>query len=219
MEIKVLMADEHRLFREAVASMLSDEPGIEIAGEVENGRELLEMVREVRPDVVTSEVRLPGLNGIEATRQITREFPSVRVIALSTQLDQRSVQEMLKAGAAGYVPKVCGFTELLSAVKSVAGGHTYLSPQISNIVARGYVNQSNGKEVSAFLLLTPRNREVLQLIAEGNSTKKAAKQLHVSTKTIEWHRSQLMGKLGVDSVAGLVKYAIYEGLVADACLV
>jgi len=212
MGIRIVIADDHKMVREAISSLLSNEIGMEVVGEAEDGRTAVQLARELQPDVIVMEVVLPSLNGIEATRQIVRELPAVKVIALSTRSDGRSVREMLKAGASGYVPKNCAFQELVTAIGNVVSNQTYLSSKISGIVVEGYIHRLAGHDDSAYSLLTPREREVLQLIAEGKSTKTIARELFVSAKTIEWHRSQLMHKLGVQSVAELVKYAISEGL-------
>ena len=212
MEIRILIVDNHRIVREAIRSRLSNEPGLDIVGEAEDGRIAIQLARELNPDVIIMETSMPNLNGIEATRQIINELPEVKVIALSSHWDRRSVCEMFKAGASGYVPKDCAFGELVSAIRNVASNHTYLSSRISGIVVEGYIHRLEENEGSVYSVLTAREREVLQLVAEGKSTKVIAKELHVSTKTIEWHRSQLMNKLRVQSVAELVKYAIREGL-------
>lgn len=212
MGTKILIADDHRVVREAISSLLSSELGMEVVGDAEDGRAAVQLARRLKPDVIIMDVAMPNLNGIEATRQIVRELPRSKVIALSAYSDRRSVREMLKAGASGYIPKRCGFQELASAVRTVASNRTYLSPQISGIVVEGYINHGTVDKTSAYSLLTAREREVLQLVAEGKSTKEIAKELHLSTKTIEWHRSQIMNKLGLQSIAELVKYAINEGL-------
>jgi two-component system response regulator NreC len=217
MEIKILVADNHRVVREAVCSLLRNEFGMDIVGEAEDGRTAIQLARELKPDVVVIEVSLPNLNGIEATRQIINELPQTKVISLSARSDRRSVREMLKAGASGYVPKRCAFEELVCAIQNVVLNRTYLSSHISGMVVEEYLHRSEEQyEESAYSLLTDREREVLQLIAEGKSTKVIARELFVSPKTIEWHRRQLMKKLGVDSVAELVKYAISEGLTSVA---
>ena len=212
MAIKVVLADDHKILCEAVASLLNQELGIEIVGEVEDGRAAVEFARELQPDVVVMDVMMPNLNGIEATRQIVHELPDVKIVALSAHSDGRSVREMLKAGASGYVPKQCAFQELVTAIRNVVSNQTYLSPKISGIVVEGCIHRQGGDDTSAYSILTKREREVLQLIAEGKSTKVIAKELYVSSKTIEWHRSQIMNKLNIHSIAELVKYAISEGL-------
>jgi DNA-binding NarL/FixJ family response regulator len=158
------------------------------------------------------EISMPNLNGIDATYRIIRKMPKVKVIALSACRDKRSVREMLKAGASGYVTKECAFEELIAAIRDVASNQTYLCSQVNKVIIKGYINQLSTGDDSAYSVLTRREREVLQLIAEGKSTKVIAKELNVSAKTIEWHRSQMMKKLGIQSIAELVKYAINEGL-------
>ena len=212
MAIRILIADEHRIVREAIISMLENEGDIQVIGEAEDGRTAVEMALELRPDIIIIETSLPSLNGIEATRQIIGTFPDIKIIALSGHSDNRSVYEMLRAGAMGYVPKQCAFSELISAIRNVISNKVYMSTQISGIVVEGYLNRQSDSENSPYSVLTAREREVLQLIAEGKSTKVIARELFVSVKTVEWHRSQLMKKLRMQSVAELVKYAIREGL-------
>ena len=216
MGIKILVADSHRVVREAICSLLRNEFGMDIVGEAEDGRIAIELARELQPDVIIIETAMPNLNGIEATRQIIHELPEVKVIALSAHSDRRSVCEMLKAGASGYLPKRCAFEELVSAIHNVVSNRTYLSSHISRIVVEEYLHRVGEQGKSAYTVLTDREREVLQLIAEGKSTKVIARELYVSPKTIEWHRSQLMKKLRIESVAELVKYAISEGLTSIA---
>jgi len=213
MSIKVLIIDDHELFCESVGQMLAGELGVEVVGMGHDGRMAIELARQLRPNIILMDISMPHLNGIEATRIITGQFEDVKVIALSASMDKRSVREMLKAGARGYVPKTGTFEELKNAVMLVASGQTYLSSRISEIVVDGYVNKLLQKDDSAYSVLTTREREVLQLIAEGLSTKTIAKEIHVSPKTVEWHRCQIMRKLGIQSVAEMVKYAINEGLI------
>jgi len=213
MSIRVLIIDDHELVCESVGQMLDGQLGIEVVGMGHDGRMAIDLARELRPDIIIMDISMPHLNGIEATRRITEQFEAVKVIALSASADKRSVCEMLKAGAKGYVPKTCAFSELSNAVVSVSAGQMYLSSHISAIVVDGYVNRQTHKDDSAYSVLTTREREVLQLIAEGLSTKAAAKELHVSPKTVEWHRCQIMRKLDIQSVAEMVKYAINEGLI------
>lgn len=212
MGIKILIADNHKIFREAVSSLLSNEPGMEVIGEAEDGRAAVQLALKLQPNVITMEISMPNLNGIDATRLITREMPKVKAIALSACRDKRSVREMLKAGASGYVTKECAFEELIAAIRDVASNQIYLCSQVSKIVIDGFINRLSKGDDSVYSVLTRREREVLQLIAEGKSTKVIAKELGISAKTIEWHRSQLMKKLGIQSIAELVKYAINEGL-------
>ncbi len=212
MGIKILIADNHKIFREAVSSLLNNEPGMEVIGEAEDGRTAVQLARKLQPNVITMEISMPNLNGIDATRQITHEMPKVKAIALSACRDKRSVREMLKAGASGYVTKECAFEELIAAIRDVASNQIYLCSQVSKVVIDGFINRLSKGDDSVYSVLTRREREVLQLIAEGKPTKVIAKELGLSAKTIEWHRSQLMKKLGIQSIAELVKYAINEGL-------
>ena len=217
MGTRVLVADNHGLVREAICSLLRNEFDMDVVGEAEDGRIAIQLARELRPDVVLIETAMPNMNGIEATRQIVRELPQTKVLALSACADRRSVCEMLRAGAPGYLPKRCAFQELVSAIQDVVSNRTYLSSHISKLVVDEYLHQAAEQGTSAYSVLTSREREVLQLIAEGKSTKLIARELFVSPKTVEWHRSQLMKKLSIESVAELVKYAISEGLTSIAC--
>jgi DNA-binding NarL/FixJ family response regulator len=212
MSIKVLLVDDHALLREGLRSLLEKQPDVEVVGEADDGRRARELVAELSPDIVIMDVSMPKLSGIEATRQITDEFPAVRVIALSIHSRRRFVADMLSAGAAGYILKECLFDELVQAIQAVAAGARYLSPKITDVVVDDYVKRLSGGVDSPLASLTSREREVLQLVAEGKSTKEIAVELHVSTKTIEANRRQIMEKLDLHSVAELTKYAIREGL-------
>jgi len=210
--IKVLIADDHQIVREGLRSMLEKEPGIKVVGEAEEGRTTLRLARELTPDVIIMDVAMPDLNGIEATRQIVAEFPAIKVIALSMHDDRRFVLHMIKAGAKGYLLKDSAFKDLAKAIRVVVANKTYLSSEIADIVVKDYLATTASEESSAFYLLSPREREVLQLIAEGKTSNQVAENLHVSIKTVETHRAQLLRKLKVKSVAELTKYAIREGL-------
>ncbi|MBN2137736.1 MAG: response regulator transcription factor [Sedimentisphaerales bacterium] len=212
MTTRIIIADDHKIVREAIASLLNSENEMEVIAQAQDGRAAVQITREQQPDVVVMDIAMPNLNGIEATRQIVHDCPDVRVVILSEKWDRRCVCEALKAGASGFVPKRCGFEELATAIRNVADNHTYLSSEITGVVVDGYIHQRKEQDNSAYSVLTNREREVLQLIAEGMSTKQIAKELHLSVKTIEWHRSQLMKKVRLTSIADLVKYAITEGL-------
>jgi two-component system response regulator NreC len=212
MDIKVLIADDHQIVRDGLRSLLEKEPDMKLVGEAEDGRTIVKMLRETTPDVVIMDVAMPNLNGIEATRQITHEFPAVKVIALSMHDDRRFVINMLKSGASGYLIKDCAFRELAKAIRLVVKANKiYLSPGITDVVVNNYVTGLTPDSL-VFSILTPREREVLQLIAEGRSSNQIAEALYVSVKTIECHRAQLMQKLKKRSVAELTKFAIREGL-------
>jgi DNA-binding NarL/FixJ family response regulator len=212
MSIRVLLSDDHRIVREGLRTLLEKEPDIDVVAEAEDGRSTVEFARKLRPQVVVMDITMPGLNGIEATRQIINEVPGVKVLALSIHSDQRFVVGMLRAGATGYLIKDCASEELVSAIRSMLHNQTYLSPRIADIVRRECLRQGPKADTSVFSILTAREREVLQLIAEGKTTKCIASCLEVSVKTIETHRQHIMAKLNLYSLAELTKYAIREGL-------
>jgi DNA-binding NarL/FixJ family response regulator len=209
--IKVLLADDHQIIRDGLRSLLTNEPDIEVVGEANDGRAAVEMTQRLKPDIVVMDITMPGLNGIEATRQVRAISSDIKVLALSMHADKRFVAGVLHAGASGYVLKNCAFRELIQAIHTVAVNQTYLSPTIADIVVESYVRHSP-LPASPLSVLTPREREVLQLIAEGLTLKKIAATLCVSPKTIETHREQIMRKLNASSVAELTKYAVREGL-------
>ncbi|HZN68989.1 MAG TPA: response regulator transcription factor [Tepidisphaeraceae bacterium] len=236
--MRILLADDHRIVREGLKSLIEAQPDLEVVGEAADGREAVAKCREAKADVVVMDVAMPQLNGIEATRQIAGDGPGTKVVALSMHADRRFVSEALKAGTSGYVLKDGAFDELIDAIRTVVSDRVYLSPRVAGVVVEDYVrrlpartsgkgsgngNGAAGPEAapagaaaqvpaSAFDRLTPREREVLQLMAEGFATKEVAHRLHVSVKTVETHRRQLMEKLDLHSVAELTKYAIREGL-------
>lgn len=212
MGIKVLIADDHQIVRQGLRHLLEKEPDLEVVAEAEDGRSTVRLAREVRPEVIIMDVAMPDLNGIEAARQIISEMPRVKVIALSMYADRRFVLNMLRAGACGYLLKDCAYEELVKAIRVVLAHKPYLSPGVTDIVVNDYMQGALLPETSVYSLLTPREREVLQLMSEGKTTQQIADCLHVSVKTVETHRQQLMHKLNRHSVAELTKYAIREGL-------
>jgi len=212
MSTKVLIADDHQIMREGLRALLEKEIDIQVLGEAEDGRMIQRMARELQPDVIIMDVAMPDLNGIEATRQIAAELPGIKIIALSMHDDRRFVLNMLKAGASGYMLKDCAFKDLAKAIRVVMSHKTYLSPEVADIVVKDYLSTTQPIEASAFNLLSPREREVLQLIAEGKTSALIGERLNISIKTVETHRQNLMLKLKVRSVAELTKYAIREGL-------
>jgi len=212
MSVKILLADDHKITRQGLRSLLEKEPDMEVVAEAEEGRTAVRLVRELLPDVVVMDVSMPDLNGMEATRQIVAEHPNVKVIALSIHSDNLFVSEMLKSGASGYLLKDCAFEELARAIHVVVAGKTYLSPAVSGVVVDDYLHRLARTESPSSEVLTDREREVLQLIAEGKSTKQVALKLHISVKTVETHRRQIMSKLDIHTIAELTKYAIRKGL-------
>ncbi len=213
MKLRVVLADDHQVIREGLRTLIEEQSDMEVVAEAANGREAIRLCGEMKPQVVVMDVAMPDLNGIEATRQIMAECPTTKVLALSMHADKHYAAGMLGAGAAGYVLKDCAFEELADAIRRVATGGSYLSPEIEGVVLRDYVERLSGEGgPSAFSVLTDREREVLQLVAEGHTTKQIADRLHVSVKTIESHRQNIMDKLEIRSIAELTKYAIREGL-------
>ena len=210
MPIKIILADDHKIVWQGLRTMLEKEPDIEVMGEADDGRMAVRLARELSPQVVIMDVGMPDLNGIEATRQVLSECPGVKVIALSMHSDRHFVMNMLKAGASGYLLKDSAFEELATAIRTVLANKIYLSTEIANIVVKDYL-QGGGDE-SVFSVLTPREREVLQLMAEGKSSRQIADHLNISIKTVETYRMQIQHKLEIYSVAELTKYAIREGL-------
>ncbi len=212
MTIRILLADDHKIVREGLVALLEKESDIEVIAVAEDGRTAVQIAQDLLPDVAVIDIGMPGMNGIETTRCITVENPETRVLILSMHSARRYVLDALSAGAKGYILKDCASEELARALRIVAGDETYLSPKIAGVLVKDCVNllPEQGAEYAA--LLSRREREVLQLIAEGHNTKEIAFMLQVSIKTVETHRQQLMKKLDLQSVAGLTRYAIREGL-------
>ncbi len=210
--ITIVLADDHQVVRHGLRSLLSAEPDMEVVGEADNGRAVVKLVVEKSPQVVIMDISMPHLNGIEATRQIINEAPRIKVIGLSMHSDSLFVLNMFKAGASGYLLKDCALEELVKAVRTVLNRKIYLSPGISDIVVKDFLIGRSPPDSSAYSILTTREREVLQLMAEGRNTNKIAESLYLSVKTVEGHRKQLMNKLDIHSVAQLTKYAIKQGL-------
>ncbi len=215
MSVKVILADDHQMFREGLRSLIEPQIDIELIAEAEDGRSIIKLLQKLSPDVIIMDVSMPGLNGIEATRQIKATYADVKVIALSMHSNRRYVMEMLKAGASGYLLKDCAVKELCEAIRIVAAGQVYLNPRINTLVVNDYLQYLSEDTVAKPIdssVLSAREREVLQLLAEGKRTKEIASILHVSIKTVERHRQNIMGKLNINSIAELTKYAIQEGL-------
>lgn len=212
MTIRMVLADDHALFRQSLKSMLERQKDFIVVGEARNGREVVELAEKEKPDIVLMDIGMPDLNGIEATKRIVGKNGTVKVIALSMHGDGQFVSRMLKAGASGYLLKDSIFEDLVSAIRSVIEGKGFLSPEIANVVIDDYVRKSGNEKRSQNNMLTTREKEVLQLLAEGNTSKQIATTLNISIKTVENHRSQISQKLDIHSIAELTKYAIRNGL-------
>lgn len=214
MSIKILLADDHKIVRDGLRSLFEKQADMEVVAEAENGRKAVQLAQRKKPDVVIMDINMPDLNGMEASRQIIAALPQVKVIALSMHSDRRFIAGMFKAGASGFLLKTCAFDELLRAIKEVVVNRTYLSSTVAEIVIDD-VSRLSATEFSATSLLTAREHEILQLLAEGWATRQIASHLHVSVKTVESHRRRIMEKLGLRSIAELTKYAIREGLTSS----
>ncbi|MDD3844720.1 MAG: response regulator transcription factor [Syntrophorhabdaceae bacterium] len=213
MKIRIVVADDHKIMREGLKALIEKQLDMEVAAEAQDGVTATKLARKLLPHIVIMDIGMPEMNGIDATRQIVAENKGVKIIALSMHSDRRFVLEMLKAGASGYLLKDSAFEELVSAVHTVMTGQSYLSPRITDIVVKEYLHNLPGNDQpTAFSILTRREREVLQLLAEGKTTKQIACTLNLSAKTVESHRQQIMDKLQTRSVAELTKYAIREGI-------
>jgi DNA-binding NarL/FixJ family response regulator len=210
--LRVLLADDHNLVRAGMRALLRELPGVEVVAETGDGREALRLVREHRPDIALIDISMPGLNGLEAAARIAHDHPATRVIIVSMHGDDESVRRALVAGAAGYLLKNSDRAELELALRAVTRGDTWLSPSLTKRVVAAYT-QGASPDDGPLTVLTPRQREVLQLVAEGYSNKEIASRLNVTPKTVETHRTELMERLGIRGVASLVRYAIQVGLV------
>ncbi|MFB0556143.1 MAG: response regulator [Phycisphaerae bacterium] len=210
--MRILIADDHGVVREGMKVLIDNQPDMEVVGEAEDGLMVTQLAKELSPDIVIMDISMPNLNGVEATRLILAENPQTRVIALSVHLDKHFVTQMLKAGASGYVLKSCLFDEVLRALRTVNRNEHYLSPKITDVVLDDYIHYMAIYNKSAEDHLTARERQIVQMLAEGQSTQLIASHLHISPKTADANRRQIMNKLGISSLAELTKYAIRKGL-------
>lgn len=211
MDVKIILIDDHQIVLDGLRSLLEKQTGMEVIAEATDGYMAIELVRKLSPDVAIIDVALPMLNGIETTRQILAENPGVKILALSMHSDIRFAVEMFKAGAVGYLPKDCAFNELTFAIKTVLANKIYLSPNMTEKVVKGFINNSKDTS-SVFSVLTVKERHVLQLMAEGKTRNQIAMALFISEKTVETHHRNIIKKLGIKSIAELTKYAVREGL-------
>jgi len=212
MKIKILLAFEQKNMREGLRGLLEKYDEFDVAAEADSGESTIALAAEFKPDIVVMDTAIPGLDGIEATRRIIAEAPDAKVIALTMSLERRSAVAMLKAGTSGYLLKERAFDELVDAIHEVVAGSTYLSPPVISMVIGEYVHKELSEETSLFAILTPRELEVLKLVAEGRSTLQIAADIDISTKTVDTHRQHIMDKLNIRGIADLTRYAIREGI-------
>jgi DNA-binding NarL/FixJ family response regulator len=216
-QIRVILADDHTLVRAGIRALLEKMPGMEVVGEAGDGRELLSLVTQRQPHIVLLDITMPGLSGLEAAARIAKEFPNVRVIIVSMHDNEEYYWRALKSGAAGYLLKKAAATELETALQQVMQGGIYLSQEISARLLKKFPAQGLVQQQSPYEQLTARQREILQLIAEGQNTKQIAELLQVSPKTVEYHRLKLMDRLNMHDIPGLVRFALRVGLIPQEC--
>lgn len=214
-EIKVLLAEDHTIVRKGLRSLLEGEAGLEVVGEAEDGREALRKVQQLHPDVVVMDISMPGLNGLEATRQIKKGFPKLKILILTVHGNEEYVFQTLRAGASGYVVKKAAPAELVAAIQAVHRGESFISPSVSGKILQDYARRAemNTRGSETYARLTSREREVLQLLAEGRSNREIADLLYLSIKTVQTHRAKIMEKLGMKSTGELTRYAMRKGLI------
>jgi two-component system, NarL family, response regulator NreC len=213
--IRVVLAEDHKIVRQGLAALLGSEPDIEVVGEASDGREAVQVCARLAPDVIVMDVGMPGLNGVDATRLVRKESPSTRVVILSMYACEEYVRPAIRAGASGYLLKGAGLNDLVAAIRAVASGEAFFSPAVAKILIREAIaHGATGASPNSGADLSGREREVLQLVGEGKTSPEIAKLLHLSVKTIEGHRSRIMAKLDVHELAGLVRCAVRLGLVS-----
>ena len=212
MKVNILLADDHKILRQGIKSLLELHDGFTVVAEAANGDEALKMARATDPDLIIMDINMPDVNGIDATKRIKQEMPLTKILALSMHNDNQFLLNMLKAGASGYLLKDCAADELINAITVIMKNRKYISPDMVDDMVRDYILNTDKVDLSAFSILTNREREVLQRLSEGKNTKAIAFDLNVSVKTIETFRHKLEEKLGLHSIAELTKYAIREGI-------
>lgn len=212
MSIRILVVDDHKITRDGLCALIEKQKNMEIVGDTEDGRMAVKLAQKLAPDVIVMDICMPELNGIDAATQILKTSPQSKIIILSMYSDKRYVEGSLKAGVSGYLLKNCAFDELVRAIESVVVGQAYMSPQVANIVIKDYAKKLTTNDTSTASELTSREREVLQLIAEGMTTEQIASRLFISIKTVSTHRRKIMEKLKLDNIADLVKFSLQERL-------
>ncbi|MEI6564889.1 MAG: response regulator transcription factor [bacterium] len=216
MPIRIVLCDDHQIIREGIRSLLAKQSDMTVVGEGFNGRDAIQLVRDKKPDIIVLDIAMPEMNGTAAARRIFVDYPKVKILALSMHSDHHFVSEMLEAGASGYMLKDSAFSELVNAIRTILSGGLFVSPRIAGNVLEEFTRRTNpGKNSTRKVVeLSPREKEILQLIAEGSSTKEIAQKMCVSIKTIETHRQHIMNKINAHNVAALTKYAVREGITA-----
>lgn len=213
--IRILLADDHAVMRSGLRALLQQQDGLQVVGEASDGREAVALAESASPDVVVMDLTMPNLNGVEAARQITSKFPQMAVVILSMHSDEAYVLRALKAGARGYLLKESAEADLISAIRAVQQGKAFFSPAVSKVLVQDYIRQLQDRDIEdSYELLTPRERELLQLFAEGKSNKDVANMLNLSVYTVETHRGNMMEKLGLHTVPELILYAVRKGVIA-----
>lgn len=212
MNIRIVIADDHRIIRDGLVALLRCQPDFEVVGEAQDGAELARLTRQLKPDIVLTDLSMAGLNGIEAIRRIRADEPDVKLLCLSVHAENRLVLAVLDAGASGYVLKECSFEELVQAIRKVMAGQVYLSAQLVGMVVQEYRSRQSGAARDCTAVLTAREREMVQLFSEGHTTNGIAERLYVSAKTVATHRQHILQKLRINSMAELTRYALREGL-------
>ncbi len=213
--IRILLADDHAVVRSGFRALLQQQEGLTVVGEASDGREAVALAESLQPDVVVMDLTMPNLNGVEAARQITTRFPQMAVVILSMHSDEAYVLRALKAGARGYLLKEAAEADLISAIRAVQQGKAFFSPAVSKVLVQDYIRQLQDRDIDdSYELLTPRERELLQLFAEGKSNKDVANMLNLSVYTVETHRGNMMEKLGLHTVPELILYAVRKGVIS-----
>ena len=212
-KIRLVLADDHTILRDGIRALLEDQPDMLVVGEAEDGRQTVQLTQDLRPDIVLMDIGMPLLNGLEATRQIKRDHPDIQVLVLTMHENEEYIREVLAAGASGYVLKQAAASELVAAIRAVHRGEAVLSPAITRVVIQDYLRSEAAQPVTASNELTSREREVLQLIAEGHTSKEIAEMLYLSVKTVQAHRTSLMQKLDLHDRGDLIKYAIQKKII------
>ncbi len=211
MSIKIIIADDHQLFREGIVTLLSNDADIEIISQATNGEEVYQKAKELRPDLILMDIGMPVLNGIEATKAIVNEFSDIKILALSMHAEKDYIKDILDAGASAYVLKNCTYTQLIEAIKSVYRGKKYLSEEVTEIVLQDYLNKEESIDLKT--LLSNREFEIFKLFAEGKSSREISEQVFISIKTVGTHKQHILKKLNLKTNADMVKYALKQGLI------